>query len=64
MNQPDPAPHELWKQAAQETADQGHEAHVARYKELMHGRGYLLYKGDPGYDQAVRNLPCGWPHRG
>ena len=44
----------LWYQA---------EGDPERYRELMLEHGLLLRPGDEGYEDASRNLPCGWPHR-
>jgi hypothetical protein len=51
---PVPSPFELWQQAA---------ADPERYRELLHQHGLILEPGDDGYDDAPRNLPCGWPGR-
>ena len=47
----------LWKQAGGGTP----EYRVERYHELLRECGALLHPGDEGYDQAPKNLPCGWP---
>ncbi|HZR50167.1 MAG TPA: hypothetical protein VFB06_11665 [Streptosporangiaceae bacterium] len=49
-----PSPHELWERAGGDPV---------RYRELMYEHGHLLKPGDDGYEQGVRNLSCGWPHR-
>ena len=49
-----PSPGVLWYQA---------EGDPERYRELMLEHGLLLRPGDEGYEDASRNLPCGWPHR-
>lgn len=55
-----PGPYELlWRQAGGGTKDYD----PGRYGDLMHEHGYLLRPGDEGYEEAPRNLPCGWPHR-
>ena len=47
-----PGPFELWQQAGGDGA---------RYRDLMREHGHLLSPGDEGYEDAPRNLPCGWP---
>jgi hypothetical protein len=47
-----PGPFELWQQAGGDGA---------RYRRLMRQHGHLLGTGDEGYEDAPRNLPCGWP---
>lgn len=49
-----PSPGELWNQAGGDSV---------RYRALMLEYGHLLSPGDEGYEQGVRNLSCGWPHR-
>ena len=55
-----PGVYQLWQQA-------GGENHAEydrdRFIALMREHGYLLCPGDEGYEDAPRNLPCGWPHR-
>ena len=47
-----PSPFALWQQA---------NGDGDRYRELMREHGHLLSPGDEGYEEASRNLPCGWP---
>lgn len=47
-----PSPFDLWRQA---------EGAGARYRDLLAEHGMLLNPGDEGFEQASRNLPCGWP---
>ena len=49
-----PDAYELWVQSGE---------NPERYRELLREHGYLLSPGDDGYEDAPRNLPCGWPHR-
>jgi len=32
-----------------------------RYRELLHQHGYTVRPGGPGYEEASKTLPCGWP---
>lgn len=48
----DPSPAELWKQAGGDPD---------KYRGLLREHGHLVRPGDPGYDDAARALPCGWP---
>ena len=57
VSEPEPGPGLLWKQAGGGTPEYSRQ----KYLDLMHEHGYLL--GDDGYDEAPRNLPCGWPGR-
>lgn len=43
---------ELWQQAGGDGD---------RYRQLLHEYGYTLGPGDEGYEEAPRDLPCGWP---
>ena len=47
-----PSMFELWQQAGGDGD---------RYRELLREYGYILRPGDEGYEEAPRNLPCGWP---
>jgi len=47
-----PSPGQLWHQA---------NGDAARYRELMRQHGHLIRRGEPGFDEASRTLPCGWP---
>ena len=47
-----PSMYELWVQSGEDPV---------RYRELLHEHGAILYPGDEGYEDAPRNLPCGWP---
>jgi hypothetical protein len=47
-------PAALWEQSGGD---------YVKYRELLREHGMILYPGDPGYDKAPRNLPCGWPHQ-
>ena len=47
-----PDAYELWVQSGE---------NPERYRELLREHGYLLSPGDDGYEDAPRNLPCGWP---
>jgi hypothetical protein len=49
---PKPSPFDLWQQAG------GDGEH---YRDLLREHGLVLRPGDEGYDEAARNLPCGWP---
>jgi hypothetical protein len=49
-----PSPYQLWLEA---------EGDGERYRQLLHDHGYLISPGEPGYDEASKNLSCGWPHR-
>jgi hypothetical protein len=49
----------MWVQAGGGTGAYDRE----RYRELMFGHGALLRPGDEGYEDASKNLPCGWPGR-
>lgn len=32
-----------------------------RYRELLHQHGYLIRRGEPGFEEAASHaLPCGW----
>lgn len=53
MNGPNMA--ELWHQAGGDGQ---------KYRDLLHEHGYTLRPGDPGYGDAPRTLPCGWPGPG
>jgi hypothetical protein len=53
MSDPKPSIGQLWNQAGGDGE---------RYRELMREHGYILKPGDEGYEEGVRNLPCGWPH--
>jgi hypothetical protein len=52
-----PSPAQLWREAGGGTEDFDPE----RYKQLLRQHGHLLRPGDDGYDEAGRDLPCGWP---
>ncbi len=56
---PEPSAYELWVQAGGGTKDYN----PAQYLELLLEAGMILYPGDKGYEEAPRNLSCGWPHR-
>lgn len=51
-----PGPAQLWHEAGGGTDQYDPE----RYKELMHRFGHVLRPGDDGYEEASRELPCGW----
>lgn len=57
MTSKDPDTYELWVQAGGGTKDFDRQ----RYHDLMVEHGHLLRPGDKGYEDAPRNLPCGWP---
>lgn len=48
----EPSPLDLWRQA---------NGDGDRYRELLREHGMLLSAGDEGYEEARRNLACGWP---
>jgi|HubBroStandDraft_2_1064218.scaffolds.fasta_scaffold165477_2 hypothetical protein len=52
-----PSPYALWLQAGGGTPSCDRQ----RYRDLLSEHGALLSPGDEGYDDAPRNLPCGWP---
>jgi hypothetical protein len=54
-----PTPRMLWLRAGGETPGQYDRD---RYLALLREHGHLLSPGDEGYDDAPRNLPCGWPY--
>jgi hypothetical protein len=49
--------YDLWVQAGGGTPSYDRQ----RYLDLLSEHGALLSPGDDGYDDAPRNLPCGWP---
>jgi hypothetical protein len=56
---PGPSVRELWQQAGGGTGSFSKE----KFLDLMTEAGHLLRPGDEGYEEAPRNLPCGWPDR-
>jgi hypothetical protein len=54
-----PDAYDLWVQAGGGTPGYSRD----RYQELLREHGLILSPGDDGYEQGVRNLPCGWPGR-
>ena len=53
------SPGRLWLQAGGGTPAYDRD----RYLDLMREHGLILRPGDDGYEDADRNLPCGWPGR-